>query len=116
MQVMTQDALFVQIIDRALEEGANNLREWADITLHRADVWVEPHRDPQQGYILTRETVARGVWRITGGQQMNRPAGWTAEQHSQLSRAMSDLDADHLEPGTASAVIQVGLYGEVRYR
>lgn len=115
MQVMTQDALFVQIIDRALEEGPNNLREWADVTLHRSDVWVEPRLNPQVGYILTRETVARGVWRITGGQQMNRPDGWTSAEHSELSRALSDLDADHLSPGTASAVIQVGLYGEVRY-
>jgi hypothetical protein len=60
------------------------------------------------------QVVARGVWRCNGG-QMARPNGFTEQMSKQLKQAMSDLDADHMDPATASAVIQVGLYREVRY-
>jgi hypothetical protein len=104
------------IIERSMTPGRRNLGAWA----YRGNddterLLVAPHATTAWETV-DREVVARGVWRVTGGQSMARPVGFTEEMSNQLSRALSDLDADHLDPSTASAVIQVGLYSEVRYR
>lgn len=119
MKTLTTQALLTALLDRSLEDDETGLRSWAALEVNsRGETWVAPAVHGLYGpdYLLTRDIVGRGVWRATGGQQMDLPDGFTVEMADQLKRAMSDLDSDLVDPATASAVIQLGLYGEVRYR
>ena len=119
MKTVTTEALMTALLDRALEDDQTGLRSWAVLEVnHRGETWVAPAVHGLYGpdYLLTRQTVSRGVWRATGGQQMGLPNGFTSEMADQVKRALSDLDSALVDPATASALIQVGLYGEVRYR
>lgn len=119
MKVMTTPALFTALIDRSLEDDETGLRSWAVLECNwRGENWIAPAEHGLYGpdYMLTRDTVGRGVWRVTGGQQMDLPEGFTAQMADQVKLALSDLDSELVDPATASALIQVGLYGEVRYR
>jgi hypothetical protein len=118
MRVAHTKALMEAIVERSMEPTAREgLGSWAHQVVRTASVLeIAPHERPSQIEVLDAEVVARGVWRVTGGQSMDRPLGFTEEMANQLSRALSDLDADHLNPATASAIIQVGLFQRVRYR
>lgn len=119
MQTLTTEALMTALLDRALENDETGLRSWAALEVNwRGETWVTPAALGLYGpdYLLTRHTVGRGVWRTTGGQQMDLPDGFTIEMANQVKRALSDLDSELVDPATASALIQVGLYGEVRYQ
>jgi hypothetical protein len=116
MKVGNTRALMTGIVQRAMTPGRLGLGSWAYRQNDDPDrLSIAPHAS-SDWQTVDWEVVARGVWRVTGGQSMDRPTGFTEEMADQLSRALSDLDPEQLDPATASAVIQVGLYREVRYR
>lgn len=116
MRAPTQVQLMLDVIKQALVPGKGGIDDWATLVYEANDgISVAPCDQPDDGQVVNWQIVARGVWRISGGQLMERPTGVTEEMAAQLGRALSDLDAELMTPATASKVIQVGLYREVRY-
>ncbi len=116
MRANTQVQLMLDFIKKALTPRKGGLDDWAELIYEASDgISLAPCDQPEDGQVVNWQVVARGVWRMSGGQQMERPPGVTKEMTDQLSRALSDMDADMLAPATASKLIQVGLYSEVRY-
>ena len=117
MQVNSTQALMLAIIERAMVPDRNGLDTWARRVFVGSDgLFLVPFDEREEAQPVTGQVVARGIWRVKGGQNKDRPVGFTEEMADQLSRALSDMDADELDPATASATIQVGLYREVLYR
>lgn len=117
MRANTQVQLMLDIISCARTLEAGGIDSWAAVVYEAADgITLAPDEYPEDGHAINWQIVARGIWRISGGQLMGRPKGVTEDMAAQLARALSDMDADMLTPATASAVIQVGLFQEVRYR
>lgn len=116
MKRNTEVQLMKDIIARALADEAG-LERWALVRVRTSDEVSIALRDfPEDGHAINWQVVTRGVWYIRGGQQMDLPAGVMPSMVDQLARALSDLDAELMDPATASAVIQVGLFRQVLYR
>jgi hypothetical protein len=64
---------------------------------------------------LRPSVVERGLYRIQGGQDMDRPEGVTSVMFADIQRAVENLDVEEMGPRTASAILQVGLFGKVVY-
>jgi hypothetical protein len=110
MKASTNVQLLKAVVNRAV------FGDWArEVARADGEVLVVPCGLPDDGQVANWQVVQRGVWRMSGGQRTERPAGVTQAMSAQLARALSDMDAEMLTPATAAAVIQVGLYGEVRY-
>lgn len=116
MRARTQVQLMLDFISKAMFPRQGGLDDWASlIHVTAVGIRIAACDRPDEARTVDWQVVARGAWRVGGGQVMERPAGVTEEMAAQLTRAMGDMDANELTPATASKVIQVGLYGEVRY-
>ena len=115
MKLKTEKALMEGIVARSIEPNRVGLGVWAFRSNDDPTRLVIAPHGTENWETVDWQVVARGVWRCTGGQG-ERPTGFTKPMHEQLSLALSDLDPELMDPKTASAVIQVGLYQEVRFR
>lgn len=105
-----------RILTRAEDDGPGNLDSWAKavgVTLGGLDIC--PRQSPDFRTTLNHVVIERGLSKIQGGQRMSRPDGVTDLMFVEIQMAVSDMDPQMMTPATASAIIQVGLFGRVIY-
>lgn len=104
------------IIDRGWQ-GADGLAAWSARVVRPGGSVneIKALAAPDMILLVSRTVVQRGIYRIQGGQRMERPAGLTQTMLDEVQAADACLDPFKMTPATASAVIQVGLFGKVIY-